>query len=117
MHGLTGGDWKRSRYLRKPRQSPTLLTVWRQEHLDVAAGRVATVDGAIAHAADEENGPPAFGDALRKDIISRQRVTGHRPTIQQPDDPACSAVISGTAARPAFAPTHPHGRRISGRQL
>ena len=24
MHGLTGGDWKRDRYLRKPRQSPTL---------------------------------------------------------------------------------------------
>jgi hypothetical protein len=24
MHGLTGGDWKRSRNLRKPRQSPTL---------------------------------------------------------------------------------------------
>jgi len=24
MHGLTGGDWKRGRYLRKPRQSPTL---------------------------------------------------------------------------------------------
>jgi len=25
MHGLTGGDWKRSRHVRKPRQSPTLL--------------------------------------------------------------------------------------------
>jgi hypothetical protein len=24
MHGLTGGDWKRGRYQRKPRQSPTL---------------------------------------------------------------------------------------------
>jgi hypothetical protein len=24
MHGLTGGDWKRGRNLRKPRQSPTL---------------------------------------------------------------------------------------------
>jgi hypothetical protein len=24
MHGLTGGDWKRSRDQRKPRQSPTL---------------------------------------------------------------------------------------------
>ena len=25
MHGLTGGDWKRNRNQRKPRQSPTLL--------------------------------------------------------------------------------------------
>ena len=24
MHGLTGGDWKRGRDQRKPRQSPTL---------------------------------------------------------------------------------------------
>jgi hypothetical protein len=24
MHGLTGGDWKRNRDKRKPRQSPTL---------------------------------------------------------------------------------------------
>src|SRR5262249_31269126 len=74
------------------RDSSAAVTVWRQEHPDAAAGGVATVDGAIAHAAHEENGPPALGDALGIDAVPRQRVTGHRPTIQQPDDPARPAV-------------------------
>ena len=37
MHGLTGGDWKRSRDQRKPRQSPTLLLTMRSSSQAIMA--------------------------------------------------------------------------------
>src|SRR5262245_48158791 len=54
MHGLTGGNWKRGRNPRKPRQSPTLLdrdlTVRRRccgGYVTGRTGAVVAADGAV----------------------------------------------------------------------